>query len=216
MKIIIIGCGRLGGALCDTLSQQGHEVSVIDRDPHAFERLEHFFQGATVAGGGIDREVLLKAGIESADGLAAVTSSDEINIVAARIARQLFRVPRVVARLYEPRKADIYRRLGVATISHVTWGVSRVVELLCYSHLDAIKTLGSGEVDIVEVEVPHLLVGHKVNDLTVLGEIHVVAVTRQGRTFLPTLGTEFREHDQMHVALLASSAQRLKSILGIH
>jgi trk system potassium uptake protein TrkA len=216
MRIIIIGCGRLGGALCDTLSQQGHEVAVIDRDPQAFDRLEHFFQGETVVGAGIEREVLLKAGIEKADGLAAVTSSDEVNIVAARLARQVFRVPRVVARLYDPRKAEVYRRLGLATISHVTWGVSRIVELLCYSHLDTIKSLGSGEVDIVEVEVPHLLVGRKVNDLTVVGEIHVVAITRQGKTFLPTLGTEFQERDQVHLALLASSAQRLKVILGMH
>ncbi len=216
MKIIIIGCGRLGGALCDTLSQQGHEVAVIDRDPLAFDRLEHIFQGETVVGAGIEREVLLKAGIEKADGLAAVTSSDEVNIVAARLARQVFRVPRVVARLYDPRKAEVYRRLGLATISHVTWGVSRIVELLCYSHLDTIKSLGSGEVDIVEVEVPPLLVGRKVNDLTVIGEIHVVAITRQGKTFLPTLGTEFQERDQVHLALLASSAQRLKVILGMH
>lgn len=216
MRIIIIGCGRLGAGLSESLSLRGHDVTVVDQDPAAFERLGHAFQGESVAGGGFDRDVLLRAGIERADALAAVTSSDEVNIVAARLARQVFRVPRVVARLFDPRKAEVYRRLGLATISQVTWGINRIIELLCYSRLDTIKSLGSGEVDIVEAEVPHLLVGRTVNDLTVLGEIHVVAITRRGKTFLPTLGTEFHEGDMIHLALLASSAERLKLILGWH
>lgn len=216
MKIIIIGCGRLGAGLAETLSQRGIGVTVVDREPAAFERLGASFRGETVTGGGFDREVLVKAGIERADGLAAVTSSDEVNVVAARLARQLFRIPRVVARLYEPRKAEVYRRLGLQTISHVTWGISRITEILCYSKLETIKSLGSGEVDIVEAEIPHLLVGRTVNDMTVPGEIHAVAITRRGSTFLPTLGTEFHEGDLVHVALLASSADRLKAILGWH
>jgi trk system potassium uptake protein TrkA len=214
MRIIIIGCGRLGAGLAEALSQRGLGVTVVDREPTAFQRLGSSFRGETLTGGGFDREVLLKAGIERADGLAAVTASDEVNVVAARLARQVFRVPRVVARLYEPRKVEVYRRLGLMTISQVTWGISRIVELLCYSRLDTIKSLGSGEVDIVEAEVPHLLVGRTVNDMTVPGEIHVVAVTRREKTFLPTLGTEFHEGDLIHLALLASSAERLKLILG--
>jgi len=214
MRIIIIGCGRLGAGLAEALSQRGLGVTVVDREPTAFQRLGSSFRGETLTGGGFDREVLLKAGIERADGLAAVTASDEVNVVAARLARQVFRVPRVVARLYDPRKVEVYRRLGLMTISQVTWGISRIVELLCYSRLDTIKSLGSGEVDIVEAEVPHLLVGRTVNDMTVPGEIHVVAVTRREKTFLPTLGTEFHEGDLIHLALLASSAERLKLILG--
>ena len=216
MKVIIIGCGRLGAGLAEALSQRGFGVTVVDRDPAAFERLGGSFRGETLTGNGFDRDVLLKAGIERADGVAAVTASDEVNVVAARLARQVFRVPRVVARLYEPRKAEVYRRLGLMTISQITWGISRIVELLGYSKLETIKSLGSGEVDIVEVEVPHLLVGRTVNDLSVLGEIHVVAVTRKGKTFLPMLGTEFHEGDMVHLALLASSSERLKLILGWH
>jgi len=216
MKIIVIGCGRLGAGLAQTLSRRGIAVTVVDREPDAFERLGASFRGETFTGGGFDREVLLKAGIERADGLAAVTAGDEVNVVAALIARQLFRVPRVVARLYDPRKAEVYRRLGLQTISHVTWGVSRIVELLCYSKLETIKSLGSGEVEIVEAEVPHLLVGRTVNDLTVVGEIHVVALTRRGRTFLPTSGSEFHEGDLIHIAVPVSSAERLKVMLGSH
>lgn len=216
MKMIIIGCGRLGAGLAETLSQRGFGVTVVDRNPAAFERLGVSFRGNTLTGGGFDREVLLAAGIERVDGLASVTASDEVNVVAARLARHVFHVPRVVARLYEPRKAEVYRRLGLMTISQLTWGISRIVELLCYSKLETIKSLGSGEVDIVEAEVPRLLIGRTVNELSVPGEIHVVAVTRKGTTFLPMLGTEFHEGDMVHLALLASSAERLKLILGWH
>src|SRR4030042_1184683 len=108
MRIIIIGCGRMGSGLAQTLSLRGHAVTVVDRDPQAFERLGPAFKGKTLTGIGFDRDVLLRAGIERADGLAAVTFSDEANVVAARLASNIFHVPRVVARLYDPRKAEIY------------------------------------------------------------------------------------------------------------
>ncbi len=129
MKLIIIGCGRVGAGLAQALSQRGHAVTVVDKDSLTFERLGSTFKGQTVNGGGFDREVLLQTGIERADGLAAVTGSDEVNIVTARLARQMFRVPRVVARLYDPRKAEVYQRLGLQTINPVTWGINRIAEL---------------------------------------------------------------------------------------
>ena len=214
MRIIIIGCGRMGAGLAQNLSRRGHEVTVVDRDLASFERLGSSFRGATVTGGGFDRDALLNAGIERADGLAAVTASDEVNVVAARLARQVFRVPKVVARIYDPRKAEIYQRLGLQNISPVTWGINRIIDLLCYSRMDTVLSPGSGDVDIVETEIPHLLVGRTVNELTVTGEIHVVTISRRGKTFLPTLGTEFHEGDLVHLALLAASADRLKALLG--
>ncbi|MEA5114589.1 MAG: NAD-binding protein [Geobacteraceae bacterium] len=214
MRIVIIGCGRMGAALAQSLSGRGHEVTVVDCDPSSFERLGSSFRGVTVSGGGFDREALLKAGIERADGLAAVTASDEVNAVAARLARQVFHVPKVVARIYDPRKAEIFQSLGLQNISPETWGINRIVDLLCYSRMETVTSLGNGEVDIVEVEVPHLLVGRTVNELTVIGEIHVVAVSRQGKTFLPTRGTELHKGDLIHLALLAVSTDRLKELLG--
>ena len=214
MRIIIIGCGRMGAGLAQNLSRRGHVVTVVDRDPTSFERLGPSFRGATITGGGFDRDALLNAGIERADGLAAVTASDEVNVVAARLARQVFRVPKVVARIYDPRKAEIYQRLGLQNISPVTWGINRIIDLLCYSRMDTVLSPGSGDVDIVETEIPHLLVGRTVNELTVTGEIHVVTISRRGKTFLPTLGTEFHEGDLVHLALLAASADRLKALLG--
>jgi trk system potassium uptake protein TrkA len=197
------------------LIERGHSVTVIDRDPAAFERLGPRFAGRTVAGVGFDREVLLEAGIERADGLAAVTASDEANVVAARAARQVFRVPRVVARLHEPAKAEIYRRLGLQTVTPITWGIQRIAELLCHSQLDTVLSLGNGEVEIVEVEVPPLLHGRRASELTVPAEITVIALQRDGRTTLPALGTVLSKGDLVHLAVLASSVDRLKTLLAI-
>jgi len=214
MKILIIGCGRLGVGLAKTLELRRHAVTVVDKDPAAFGGLGAF-KGQTVEGSGIDREALLRAGIERADGLAAVTASDEVNVVVGRLAMQVFRVPRVVARLYDPRKAEIYRRLGLQTITPVAWGINRLAELLCYSRLDTLHSLGSGEVDLVEAEVPSLLVGRTTSEVVVSGEIHVVAISRGGRTLLPLPGEVFHKGDLVHLAVLGTSADRLKSILGL-
>jgi trk system potassium uptake protein TrkA len=214
MKIIVIGCGRVGVGLVKTLVGRGHSVNVVDKDPLAFENLGDKFKGRTIEGIGFDRDVLLKAEIERADGLAAVTASDEANVVAARIARDIFHVPRVVARLYDVRQAEIYKRLGIQTIAPTGWGINRIADLLLYSPLETVLSLGSGDVELVQVEAPQLLVGKTVRDLTVVGEIHLVSITRANKTFLPTLGTIFREEDLLHLAVLTTSSNRLKELLG--
>ena len=214
MKSIIIGCGRVGAGLAQSLCQRSQSVTVVDQEAAAFERLGPGFTGQTIVGTGFDRDVLLHAGIERADGLAAVTGRDETNVVLARLARQMFRVPRVIARLHDPRHAEVYRRLGIQTITPLTWGIQRLAELLCYAQLNTTLSLGSGEVDIVEVELPYLLVGRTVNELTLVGEIQVAAISREGHTFLPTLGTVLREGDLLHLVVLAASAARLTTLLG--
>lgn len=215
MRILIIGCHRVGSGLARTLSLRGQAVTVVDNDPAAFERLGAGFKGQTVLGIGFDRDVLIQAGIERADGLAAVTASDEVNVVTARIASQVFHVPKVIARLYDPRQAEIYKRLGVQTIAPTTWGINRIADLLLHSQLDTVLSLGSGEVDVVAAQVPPSLAGRTVQDLTILGEVHVVAITRSGKAFMPTLGTTFWEGDMLHVAVLAASADRLKEMLTL-
>ncbi len=214
MKSIIIGCGRVGAGLAQSLCQRSQSVTVVDQDATAFERLGTGFTGQTIVGTGFDRDVLLHAGIERADGLAAVTGYDETNVVLARLARQMFRVPRVIARLHDPRHAEVYRRLGIQTMTPLIWGIQRLAELLCYVQLNTTLSLGSGEVDIVEVELPYLLVGRTVNELTLVGEIQVAAISREGHTFLPTLGTVLREGDLLHLVVLATSATRLTTLLG--
>jgi trk system potassium uptake protein len=215
MKIMIIGCGRQGAELAKTLSLDGCEVTVVDNDPTAFERLSASFGGRVIPGNGIDRDVLMQGGIEETDGMAAVTASDEINIVATRLARQVFKVPRVVARVHDPLKAEIYQRLGLMTVTPVMLGTQRFRELLTFSSLYPIKRLGNGEVGIIEIEVPPGLVGRTVNDLTVPGEILVTAVTRGNKTDIPISGAVFHEKDIVHLAVESSSTSRLKALLGM-
>jgi trk system potassium uptake protein TrkA len=176
--------------------------------------LKSEFKGRTVQGIGFDREVLIQAGVEEADAFAATSPSDNANIIAARIARNIFHVPRVIARLYDPRRAEIYQRLGLLTISSTAWGAERIRELLTHSDLDPVLTFGSGDVCILTIEVPLHLCGRRVKDLTIPGEITITAITRQGHAFIPLTGTDFQAGDSIHLSVLASSMRRLKELLG--
>jgi len=216
MRFIIIGCGRMGAGLARALSLRGHAVTVLDKDREALQQLERSFRGQTIVGTGFDRELLLQAGIKHTDGLAAVTNSDEANVVIARLARLVFQVPRVVARLVDPRKAEVYQRLGVQIVAPISWALHRFADLLCYSELDAILSLGGGEVEIVEVEVPPLLAGHKVSAISIPGEVRLIALSRRGKTFLPSSETVFQKDDSAHIAVLATSVERLRAILTLN
>jgi trk system potassium uptake protein len=215
MKVIIVGCGRMGTGLSLNLVKKGHQVTVIDSDPKAFDNLGKNFTGAKVVGIGFDRDVLAEARIEKVDAIVSCTSSDEANAVIARIARNIYHVPRVIARLYDPRKADIYHRLGIQTISTTTWGIERASEILTYNHFDSVYEMGNGSVNLVCIQVPSLLVGHTVNDLTILGEIHVVSITRNNKTFIPTHGTILEARDILYISVIVSATDKLKSMLDL-
>src|SRR4030042_53283 len=145
------------------MSQEGHDVTVIDCDENIREKLGPVFRGKVVIGVGFYRDVLIRAGIEHADAFAATSDSDNVNIVAARIARNIFHVPRVAARLYDLRRAEIYRRLGLTTISSTAWGAERIREVLTHSELDARGSFGSGEVSLHTVEAAPAMIGRTVN-----------------------------------------------------
>jgi trk system potassium uptake protein len=215
MKVIVMGCGRVGEAISRLLADEGHAVAVIDYDATALERLGPTFRGQRVLGIGFHRPVLLRAGIEQAEAFVATSSSDNANIVAARLARTVFHVPKVVARLFDPRRAEIYRRLGLVTISSTTWGAERIHELLTHGNLDPVFTFGSGEVCVLSVEAPALWVGRTVSQLTVPTEISVAAITRHDKAFIPTLGTALQAQDVLHLAVLAASLERLEGWLGL-
>jgi trk system potassium uptake protein TrkA len=215
MKIIVMGCGRMGEQVSLLLSNAGHDVTVIDADAKALARLGPDFKGERVQGVGFDRNVLIRAGIESADAFVATSPSDNANIVSARIARNIFQVPRVVARLYDPRRAEIYQRLGLVTISMINWGAERIVELLTHSNLDPILSFGKGEVILTAIELPAQLAGHTVRELSIPGEINVVSITRQGEALMPVSGMEFCSGDLIHLAVHASAVERLELLLGL-
>jgi len=215
MNVIIMGCGRVGEQLSLILLSEGHQVTVIDINPQVFDHLSPNFKGRKVVGVGFDKDVLIQAGIETADAFAATSSSDNANIIAARIARNIFRVPRVVARLYDPRRAEIYQRLGLLTISSTTWGAERIRELLTHSDLDPILTLGCGEVCLLTIETPYPLAGKMVRHLAVPGEIQVIAITRKGQALIPLGGTELQPGDQLHLVVLASAMDRIPDFFGL-
>lgn len=216
MKVIVMGCGRVGSQVAQRLSENGHEVTVIDhRDPEAAIRLGEKFRGKVIHGLGFDQQALLEAGIATAEGFVAASSSDNANIVAARIARNLYHVPRVVARMYDPRHAEIYRQLGLMTISGTQLGVSRMYEMVTHSDLEAVHKFGRGEVALVRYEIGPELAGRSPRDLNIPGEVLVAAITRADSALIPTLGTTFREGDILHLSVLASAMSRLEEMLGL-
>jgi trk system potassium uptake protein TrkA len=215
MKVIVVGCGRMGAELALALAREGKEVTVVDRDPRAFARLGAGFTGTRVEGIGFDRDVLVRAGVERSDALAALTSGDNVNIVTARIARTIFRVPKVVARVYDPRRAEVYARLGLQTVSTTAWGASRVQQLLVHGELNVIRSIGSGGLSIVEHEVPSYWVGRDVGHVSVPGEISVTAILRKEAALLPARETVFQQGDLAVIAVMAHARGRLEHLLGL-
>jgi trk system potassium uptake protein TrkA len=215
MKVIVMGCGRVGSQVSLLLAKQGHEVIVIDHDANALSKLGVEFKGKVVRGVGFDRNVLIEAGVETAESFVAASSSDNANIVAARIARNIFRVPRVVARLYDPVRAEIYQRLGLTTISSTAWGAERIVEVVTHHDLDVLNVFSDGGTAMVRVESPARLNGHHVAQMNIPGEVSVTAITRNDHTFIPVSGTEFQEGDILYLAVIPSAMTRLEELLGI-
>jgi len=214
MKVIIVGCGKMGSGLALELVKKGHQVTVVGSSIEEFSMLGEGFQGGTIVGVGFDQQVLEQAGIKRADAIVACTKSDETNAVIGRISRNIYKVPRVISRLYDPRKAEIYRSLGIQTIATTSWGVKHAIELLSYDQLDGVTSLGNGDVDIIRVETTEMLIGKKVTDLTAPGEFHVVAISRQNQTFLPTLGTQLQKGDVAYFSVLGTAQKKLKHMLG--
>lgn len=214
MRIIILGCGRLGSELANSLWLDGHDISVIDQDPESFSRLATTFTGKKVTGHAMDQDILKEAGIEEADAFVAVTGDDNQNIISARIAREIYYVPRVVSRIYDPIRASIYERLGVSTVSTTIWAVSKIEDLLFHRALDVQLSFGNGEVELVRVAIPVGLFGRRVETVTIPGELQVAVITRRGRSFIPTLGTVFEEGDVARVIVARAAVSRLEEYIS--
>lgn len=216
MHVVIGGYGRVGRYLAHMLEYEGHSVSVIDRAPLAFEDADgDEIAGSKFVGPVFDRDVLEAAGIRDADCFAAVTSGDNSNIVAARTAKEYYRVPRVVARIYDPRRAEIYRGLGISTIASVTWTSTRLLDLLTHPDLHSDYQFGNGEVQMIELELPAGLEGRSVLDLDVTGEIMLTSIVREGQALLPASGITFARHDVLYINVLNESSAKLERLLGL-
>jgi len=214
MRFIVIGCGRVGSALGTRFAAEGHDVRIVDREPNSSRLLPANFSGTWHQGNGFNRAVLNAAGIDHADAFVAVTSGDNSNIVAARTAKDVYRVPLVVARIYEPRRADIYRRLGIPTVSSVAWTVNRIHQMLLHRHLEPELTFGNSETLMVRSALPDYLAGRPLRELEVDGEIRVVEVTRAGRSFIPEPTTTAVPADLVTFAVATHALGRLRTFVN--
>jgi trk/ktr system potassium uptake protein len=208
VHIIIVGCGRVGSGLGAGLVAQGHSVAIVDRNPKAFRRLPTDWPGATVVGSGFDRDALDRAGAAEARALAAVTSGDNSNILTARIARETYEIPHVVARIYDPRRAQIYLRLGIPTVATVSWAIDQVRHRLLPEELEGEWTDPTGTISLVERELPEQWAGRRLAELTVPGEVTLVSVTRAGVARLDTADLVGQEGDVLHLMVAGPTYDR--------
>ncbi|WP_380285169.1 potassium channel family protein [Kitasatospora purpeofusca] len=204
MHIVIMGCGRVGSALARALEKQGHSVAVVDQDPTAFRRLGAGFNGRRVTGVGFDQDTLKEAGIEEAGAFAAVSSGDNSNIIAARVARENFGVENVAARIYDPRRAEVYQRLGIPTVATVRWTADQMLRRLLPSGAEPLWQDPSGAVQLAEVAYAPDWVGHRVGELEEASGARVAFVTRLGEGLLPSPQMVVQEGDLVHVMLRRS------------
>jgi trk/ktr system potassium uptake protein len=197
VHVVIMGCGRLGSTLAQNLDRRGHAVSVIDQNPDAFRRLGGDFGGTTVAGVGFDRDVLRAAGIERADAFAAVSSGDNSNIISARLARETFGVTRVVARIYDTRRAQVYERLGIPTVATIRWAADRMVRHLVPEGTIEVFRDPTSVVSIVEVPLHRDWVGRTVKQLEERTGSRVAYLMRFGMGSLTSPSTILQDGDQI-------------------
>lgn len=195
MHVVVVGCGRVGSELAGTLEKDGHSVAVVDKNGSAFRRLPQGFGGSTVVGFGFDRDHLLEAGVDRAGALAAVTNGDNSNILTARIARENFGIERVVARIYDPRRALIYQRLGIPTVATVSWATDQVMRRLLPGEVKADWSDPSGKVCVVERGLPNGWAGKKLAGLNEPGKFWLTAVTRLGAARIVDTGVVGQEGD---------------------
>ncbi len=214
MHVVVVGCGRVGAGLGTSLTREGHSVAIVDRNPKSFRRLPDDWHGECVDGSGFDRDDLERAGATHADALAAVTSGDNTNILTVRIARETYGIDRVVARIYDPRRAEIYQRLGIPTVATVTWTIEQVRRRLLPTTVAREWADASGKLLLVERSVPDGWAGRRLEDVAVPARISLVAVTRAGVPRLDVKDLIGQEGDVLHLAVAADALDELEQRLG--
>ena len=208
-----MGCGRVGASLARSLERMGHDVAVVDQNPESFQRLGSEFTGRRVAGVGFDRDTLLRAGIEEAHALAAVSSGDNSNILAARVARETFGVQHVVARIYDPDRAQVYQRLGIPTVATVRWTADQVLRRLLPQGLASEMADASGRIIIAEMSVDESWVGVPLRRVEELTGTRVAYVTRLGEGMLPGAQTVHQDGDLLHLVIERHRLDEVERVL---
>jgi trk system potassium uptake protein len=217
MHVVILGCGRAGSRIAQHLTRQGHSVAVIDKNPTVFHLLGSDFKGQTVTGIGFDSNTLLEAGIDGADAFIAVSSGDNSNLVASKVARDVFNVPHVIARIYDPRRAEIYKKMGIETVAPVTWGINKILDILFVEGKFSSEVHGAVEAELLELDIhiPVKLAGRKVREFEIPGMINVVAVERADEVFMPVDESVFEKGDLAHVVVNRAHVDKLRETFFI-
>jgi len=214
MYVIIVGCGRVGSQLARLLSAEGHNIVVIDKNAASFERLGGTFNGLTLVGNGFNLSLLKQAGIEKADAFCTVTNGDNTNLISAQVAKKIFKVPKVIARVYDPQRAHIYATLGLDIISGTILFAAmirdKIIESRFSSYLIETKELG-----VFEVEAKKELVGLSISGLNVPGEFLVVAIRRLDGVIIPEPNTVLKEKDVLMAVVKVASLNKIKNKLGL-
>ncbi|WP_219470664.1 potassium channel family protein [Nonomuraea rhizosphaerae] len=214
MHIVIMGCGRVGSTLAHILEDNGHSVAIIDRDPQAFRRLRAGFRGRRVTGVGFDRDVLTEAGIETAAAYVAVSSGDNSNIISARVARETFGVDNVVARIYDPRRAEVYQRLGIPTVATVRWTADQILRRILPEGAEPLWRDPTGTVVLAEVTVNSTWIGTRVLDLESRARTRAAYINRMGEALVIADDTVIQEGDVLHVVAAENDMDRINKVLA--
>lgn len=214
VHVVIMGCGRVGSTLAHVLDERGHSVSVVDQDPSAFRKLGSAFGGTTVTGVGFDRDTLREAGIERAEAFAAVSSGDNSNIISARVARETFSVPTVVARIYDPRRAEVYQRLGIPTVATVRWTADQMLRHLEPGGSQEDYRDPSGKVVLAQVHADPRWIGQPIRTLEQETGARVAFLTRLGEGTLTHSESVLQEGDVIHVLARDGDLPRLEAALA--
>ena len=209
-----MGCGRVGSALAKGLEAGGHSISIIDRDATAFRRLSPDLVGERVTGVGFDRDTLKEAGIERAGAFAAVSSGDNSNIIAARVARETFGIENVVARIYDPQRAEVYQKLGIPTVATVRWTADQVIRRLIPEGLLSEWRDPSGHIVLAEIAVAPAWVGHRVSQLEAQSGVRVSLLTRLGDGILPDAQTVVQDGDLVHATMLWNDHDKVVAVFA--
>ncbi|AHI00192.1 TrkA family potassium uptake protein [Kutzneria viridogrisea] len=205
MHVVVMGCGRVGASLAKSLERLGNQVAVIDKDGQAFRRLGNDFHGQQVVGNGFDRQVLVAAGVERAGALAAVSSGDNSNIITARVARETFGVQHVVARIYDPKRAAVYERLGIPTVATVPWATDRFLRMLVPEGSATAWRDPSGTVAVLPLPVHEGWVGRPIAELQEATGCRVAFIMRFGTGVLPQPSSVVQADDEIYVAALSGT-----------
>ena len=209
MHIVIMGCGRVGSTLAHILEDRGDSIAVIDRDPDAFRKLRSSFKGQKIIGVGFDRAVLTQAGTENADAFAAVSSGDNSNILSARVAREVFGVQRVAARIYDPRRAEVYERLGIPTVATVRWTADQMLRKLLPEGGEPLWRDPTGKIVLADVAFAPHWIGEQVKSVEASTLTRIAFVDRLGQAFVPDASTVLQEGDAIHVVAREDDLERI-------